>query len=242
MPPPNLPALRAVADRLDRLGLDYAFVGGSIVNLLLDHPDLSPARPTDDFDVIIETVTSRPYSDVEAKLRGIGFDHDMLEGAPRCRWVLGNLTVDIMPTEGAFLGLNTAWFAEALATATERAFDHIRLKLISPVAFLATKHLAFLDRGEGEHYASHDLEDCITVIDGREAIATEVAAAPEALRAYVVNATRALLAAPTFNESLTGHLPIDEASQRRLPALRNKLRAVAGITSYAHPRPEASPS
>jgi hypothetical protein len=38
MPLPNLGALRAVADRLDRLGLSYAFVGGSIVNLLLDEP------------------------------------------------------------------------------------------------------------------------------------------------------------------------------------------------------------
>ena len=46
MPLPNLGALRAVADRLYRLGLSYAFVGGSIVNLLLDEPGLSPARPT----------------------------------------------------------------------------------------------------------------------------------------------------------------------------------------------------
>jgi hypothetical protein len=46
MSQPNLGALRAVADRLDNLGLDYAFVGGSIVNLLLDNSELSPARPT----------------------------------------------------------------------------------------------------------------------------------------------------------------------------------------------------
>lgn len=228
MPLPNLTALRAVADRLDSLGLDYAFVGGSVVNLLLDHPDLSPTRPTDDFDVILEAVTACRYSDVEAKLRELGFDHDMREGAPRCRWVLGNLTVDIMPTEGAFLGLNTAWFAEALATASERAFGHVRLKLISPVAFLATKYTAFLDRGDGDYYASHDLEDLITVIDGREAIAAEIAAAPEALRAYIIDAVRTLLAAPTFNESLPGHLPGDEASQHRLPALRRKLHAIAG--------------
>lgn len=228
MPPPNLPTLRAVADRLDSLGLDYAFVGGSIVNLLLDHPDLSPVRPTDDFDVILEAVTARRYADVEAKLRELGFDHDMREGAPRCRWVLGNLTVDIMPTEGGFLGLNTAWFAEALASASERAFGHVRLKLISPVAFLATKYVAFLDRGECDHYASHDLEDFVTVIDGREAIVAEIAAAPEALRAYVIDAVRALLAAPAFNESLPGHLPGDESSQRRLPTLRRKLIAIAG--------------
>lgn len=228
MPPPNLAALRAVADRLDRLGLDYAFVGGAVVNLLLDNPDLSPARPTDDFDVILEAVTAHRYGDVEAKLRELGFNHDMREGAPRCRWVLGNLTVDIMPAEAAYLGLNTAWFAEGLTTASERAFGHVRLKLISPVAFLATKYVAFLDRGENDHYASHDLEDFITVIDGREDIAAEVAAAPEALRACIVNAARKLLATPSFNESLPGHLPADEASQRRLPALRRKLRAIAG--------------
>ena len=53
MSQPNLGAMRAVADRLDNLGLDYAFLGGSIVNLLLDDPALSPARPTDDVDVIL---------------------------------------------------------------------------------------------------------------------------------------------------------------------------------------------
>jgi len=132
MPPPNLGALRAVADRLDGLGLNYAFVGGSIVNLLLDYPELSPARPTDDVDVIIEVVTNRRYSDLEARIRELGFSHDMREGAPRCRWVLGKLTVDIMPTDGASLGLNTAWFKEALATARECVVAHTRLKWSRP--------------------------------------------------------------------------------------------------------------
>ena len=88
MSQPNLGALRAVADRLDSLGLDYAFVGGSIVNLLLDDPAFSPARPTDDLDVILEAVTAQRYSDVEAKLRSLGFDHDMRENAPKGRWVM----------------------------------------------------------------------------------------------------------------------------------------------------------
>jgi hypothetical protein len=33
---PNIGSLRAIVDRLDRLGLDYAFAGGSIVSFLLD--------------------------------------------------------------------------------------------------------------------------------------------------------------------------------------------------------------
>ena len=229
MSQPNIAAMRAVADRLDSLGLDYAFVGGSIVNLLLDNPALSPARPTDDVDVILETVTSQRYSDLEVKLRGLGFDHDMREKAPKCRWVLGDLTVDIMPTEGAFLGLNTAWFKEALATATVLEIAHTRLKLISPVAFLATKHVAFADRGDDDYPASHDLEDFLTVIDGRENIVAEVNEAPAELRGYVIQSIRFLVATAAFDEALPGHLPPDRASQQRLPNLRRKLHAIAAL-------------
>jgi len=42
----------------------------------------------------------------------------------------------------------TAWFKEALATATVQTIVLPPLKLISPVAFLATKHVAFMDRGK----------------------------------------------------------------------------------------------
>lgn len=229
MPAPNLGALRAVADRLDGLGLSYAFVGGSIVNLLLDDPSFAPARPTDDVDVILEVVTSERYSDVETRIRALGFDHDMRKGAPRCRWVLDSLTVDIMPTEGAGMGLNTAWFKEALATATVREFAHTRLRLVSSAAFLATKHVAFVDRGAGDYYASPDLEDFITVVDGREKIVTDIDCAPTGLRQYLITAVNALLAAPAFNEALSGHLPSDEASQQRLPKLRAKLRDIAHL-------------
>jgi predicted nucleotidyltransferase len=230
MPLPNLGALRAVADRLDALGLTYAFVGGSIVNLLLDDPGFAPARPTDDVDVIIEVVAGHRYSEVEVRLRELGFDHDMRAGAPRCRWVLGSLTVDIMPTDGAHLGLNTAWFPEALATASEQEIAHTRLKLVSPVGFLATKYVAFIDRGDGDYYGSHDLEDFITVVDGRDNIVAEVNQAPAKLRHFLVAAVQALRTAPAFDEALPGHLPPDEASQRRLPGLRAKLSAIAKLS------------
>lgn len=229
MPLPNFGALRAVADRLEKLGLDYAFVGGSIVGFLLDNPALSDVRPTDDVDVILEVLTSERYSGVEARLRQLGFEHDMREGTPLCRWKLGGLTVDIMPTEGANLGLNTAWFKEALASASIREVAHTPLRLISPVAFLATKHVAFLDRGDGDYYASHDLEDFVTVIDGRADIVAEINRAPAALRSYVIGAVRGLMRDAAFDEALSGHLPSDRASQQRLPLLRAKLRDIASM-------------
>ena len=95
------------------------------------------------------------------------------------------------------------------------------------MAFLATKHVAFADRGGGDYYGSHDLEDFITVIDGRENILAELSAAPVELRRYVTESIRGLVSAETFDEALPGHLPPDRASQQRLPSLRRKLREIA---------------
>jgi hypothetical protein len=101
--------------------------------------------------------------------------------------------------------------------------------VISPVAFLATKYVAFSDRGDGDFYASHDLEDFVTVIDGREKIVAEVDAAPAGLREYVIKSVRDLVGNSSFLEALAGHLPGDSASQRRLPGLRNKLRGIGEL-------------
>jgi hypothetical protein len=221
--------LASVAEKLDRLGFNYAFVGGSVVCFLLDDAALSPVRPTDDVDVILEVLMSQRYSDIEAKLRDVGFEHDTRQGAPMCRWTLNGLTIDIMPTEGGFLGLNTAWFAEALATATSKQIGRFRLKIISPVAFIATKLVAFADRGKGDYLASHDLEDLIAVIDGRAAIVEEIASAPAALRSFVVSSLRRINHASEFQEALPGFLPSDSASQRRLPLLRKRLETIGGL-------------
>jgi hypothetical protein len=73
------------------------------------------------------------------------------------------------------------------------------------------------------------MEDFITVIDGRDGIAAEIANAPDALRAYVAQSVKTLLSEPAFDEALPGHLPGDDASQRRLPGLRKKLQAIAAV-------------
>lgn len=227
-----LPALLAqISTKLNSLGLNYAFVGGSIVEFLLDHPGLSPVRPTDDLDLIVEIVAGRNYADVEQKLRAAGFEHDVSTGAPICRWLHRGIIIDIMPTDGALIGLNTTWFVEALATAGPRVIDGVPVPVISPVAFIATKLAAFADRGANDYLGSHDLEDIITVIDGRSDITSEVALAEPRVRTFVSASIAALMATTDFQESLSGHLPYDNASQGRLPFLSEKLRAIANSDS-----------
>lgn len=220
--------LRAVAARLDPLRVPYCFVGGAIATLLVDRPELSPVRQTDDIDVIIEVVTEHAIAPLEQRLRDAGFAHDSSGGSPSCRWLLGDrLTVDIMPTRAGRHGLNTTWFPEALAAAISVSFGGSTFRVVSPVGFLATKYVAFCDRGNGDFFASHDVEDFVAIIDGRAGIADEVKRAAEPLRSVVVSAIRQWLNVGDFIESLSGHLPADIASQGRLAGLRAKLQAIA---------------
>ena len=225
----NSSLLAKVAQKLDPLGFRYAFVGGSIVEFLVDQPDLSPVRPTDDLDVIVEVMAKRRYSDIEETLRQAGFKHDTSQGAPICRWRLDDLIVDIMPTEGALIGLNTTWFAEALETATPREIFGVKVPLISAVAFIATKLTAFADRGKGDYFGSHDLEDIVAVIDGRASIVEELGSAAPALKVYVADGIKRLNEQSDFQESLAGHLAFDSASQGRLPILRGRLDKIAAL-------------
>ncbi len=220
-------SLKALARELRALEVDYAFTGGSIVGLLLDNPVLTPMRPTDDVDVIVEVLSQKGYPRFEDRLRGRGFLNDTRQGAPMCRWTFNTLTVDIMPIEGAFLGLNTIWFDRALASAADLVIDGETIRVVSAAAFLATKLAAFNDRGEGDFYGSHDLEDIVAVVDGRERLIDELAEEEESLQTYVAQETKKLLSNSRFHEALPAHLPPDPGSQARLPSLVERLKALA---------------
>jgi hypothetical protein len=80
--------------------------------------------------------------------------------------------------------------------------------------------------GRSDYVGSHDLEDLLTVIDGRPAIVAEVAAAEE-VRSYIAQEFRELLAIPQFIDALPGYLLPDAASQARLPILAGRIKEVS---------------
>jgi hypothetical protein len=91
--------------------------------------------------------------------------------------------------------------------------------------FVATKLEAFKGRGRGDYSGSHDLEDLVAVIDGRDDIVDEILGAEE-VRSYIAEEFRTLMGATAFVNSLEGHLLPDPGSQRRLPILRDRLTRI----------------
>jgi hypothetical protein len=82
-----------------------------------------------------------------------------------------------------------------------------QIKLISAPVFIATKLEAFRDRGQGDYLASHDLEDIVTVIDGRPDIVAEIKSAPSAVGVYLKESLGGLLQQQAFVQAIEGHLP-----------------------------------
>ncbi len=228
---PNVVLLELVAARLgERLRDEFVFVGGAVAGLLITDPALPAIRPTEDVDLIVHAAVLADYHRVEQALRERGFVQDMAPTAPICRWRVGNVAVDVMPTLEKILGFSNRWYPLALQTARPAMLPSgTAIRLVPAPVFLATKLEAFAGRGNNDYLFSHDLGDLVSVIDGREELLDECANAPAELRTYLRERFAALLSSPAFIESLPGHMPGDAASQERVPELEDKLRRLAQL-------------
>jgi hypothetical protein len=174
--------------------------------------------------VIVEIVSLATYHRFGESLSKLGFRPDDEEGAPICRWRIGNVKVDVMPTDSEIIGFSNRWYPLAMETAkTVRLNEKIVIRLVDPPCFLATKLEAFSGRGHGDYQGSHDVEDIVALLDGRAEIVDEVRNAPPALRAYLAEAFKRLENDERFVESLSGHLPPDSAGQGRLPIVLERI-------------------
>jgi hypothetical protein len=102
-----------------------------------------------------------------------------------CRWVHkdSGLRFDLMPVQPEVLGLSNRCYPYAVETAEPvQLGPAITIRLVSAIAFVATKLEAFAGRGGGDFLNSHDLEDVLNIADGREELASEMAAPCRAAR------------------------------------------------------------
>jgi hypothetical protein len=224
----SLEELRLVATRLKPLDVQFAFIGGAVLGLLVDDPQLSQVRRTKDVDVVVAILTYTSQARLEEQLRREGFRHDTSEGAPICRWIIDGSVVDIMPADSGVFGMNSRWFKEVLECAQERDLGGgCVARVVTPAIFIATKLSAFNDRGKGDYLLSRDLEDMVTVVDGRAAIIEEVNAAPSHVRDFIVSEIAAIIKHPDFHDALPGHMPAIQGAQQRLPLVRKRFEALA---------------
>ncbi len=227
---PNRAILSLVARALGDLCEELVFVGGCATGLLVTSVRAQMVRITEDVDLVAQVTSAQEYHAVESRLESKGFKHDMSPGAPICRWRCNGIEVDLMPSGTEVLGFHNRWYPLAIETAERvRLEDGLTIRLIAAPVFIGTKLEAFKGRGNNDFLLSHDLEDIISVVDGRPELIDESQNAPAELRRYVAAEFGALLDAPGFLEALAGHLPGDSGSQRRLPGLIATLKRLSRL-------------
>ena len=227
---PNLELLTDAARLLESLLPELVFVGGCATALLITDKAAADVRPTFDVDAIAEIASYPEYTEFSERLKKLGFHEDTREGAPLCRWRQKTTTLDVMPLDPAILGFSNSWYRSTLDHAEERELaGDLKIRLVAPVYFCASKLEAFAGRGKNDFSASRDLEDLIAVVDGRAELVKEIRAAESDVRRYLAKEFEKLLSIRGFNDALPGHVPPDAASQERVSTIISRLEEIASL-------------
>lgn len=132
-----------------------------------------------------------------------------------------------MAIEEAALGFTNRWYASAIKYASPLNLSSVlMIRVITAPFFLGTKMEAFRTRGKMDFQASHDLEDFVAVIKGRDNLLEELRIAPPELRAYLADAAKSLLAELRFMDVLSGFV----LNSGRVRLIEKRLAAIAGAS------------
>lgn len=225
---PNAALLLSAVHKLVPLLDQIVFVGGCAAGMLITDPGAAPVRPTVDVDAIVEIASYSELMALEGRLRQLGFEQPHVEGTPLCRWIHGDVILDLMPTDPRILGFSSRWYPQALENAGTVAVAGRQIRLISAPYFLAAKLEAFHGRGQFDYGMSRDVEDIVTVVDGRREIVAEVEQTAPSLQQYLADEFSALLAERDFLEALPGHMLPDVASQQRIRIVLTRMQQIIG--------------
>lgn len=202
----SIELLENAAASLGALRRDVVFLGAATVCLWITDPAAPPLRPTADVDVVVEVSTLAGFNDFERRLRAIGFRD---EGSMIGRFVFGSSDslLDLIPADASLLGFDNRWQRASLPAAVDRALPSgVAIRAIPPPNLLATKLEAFAARGGDDYLGSADFEDIVAIVDGREELIDEVAAASPELRAYLQAEMTSFLRSERAQEAIAAHL------------------------------------
>lgn len=223
----NIESLTLIAHRLGELCDEVTFVGGCITELLITDKAAPDVRFTSDVDCIVNVVTKPSYYAIAEKLRKKGFKELLAGNHPICRWDCDGVLIDVMPIDKSVLGFSNRWYKDAQENAVIHSLtESIVIKVISSPYFLATKLEAFKDRGNQDFLLSHDLEDIISIIDGRPEIINDVSLSSDALKQYLSSEFSLMMDNHLFHEALPGHLNYSDEAESRKNVVASRINAI----------------
>jgi len=207
--------LEKVAESLPEIIGRLVFVGGGVTELLVTDSAGRKPRPTEDVDCIIEVASLLEYNQFEKILRKCGFRHDTDIPPLICRWEKEDVILDVMPTLEGILGFTNRWYKDAAQHPVLLPLSSGKIvKIVHPVFYFATKTDAFQSRGKGDYFSSHDFEDIVSLVNGRQTIVEEMIGADPTVPKEMKSFWLPRLDEVDFKAALQAHLDAYEDKER----------------------------
>ncbi|TVQ23360.1 MAG: hypothetical protein EA383_14190 [Spirochaetaceae bacterium] len=132
-----------------------------------------------------------------------------------------------MPTEERLLGFSNRWYPEAIRTAHSLALPSgTSVRIIDPVVFIATKLEAFSQRGNNDPIGSRDIEDVISVVDGRPDLPKDFQSAAASVQSFIRQALTILITTVGFRNAVLGYLPHSPTAQQRYTTIMQRFQTI----------------
>ena len=210
----NIRLLAAVAKGLGPLLQSVVFVGGAVTELYASDSAATEVRATDDVDCVVELVSYREFNVIEEELRKLEFKNDT-ESTVICRWIYKGIKVDIMPNDASVIGFTNQWYAEGIRNSVKFELEeHLTIRIFGPAWFLASKMVAFADRGKYDFRTSSDFEDIIYVLDNKQSIMEDIQSADQNVRYYLKGEFQKYLSNNSLSEGIFCALPYASGKER----------------------------
>ena len=221
-------SIATLNDALNGVPFSFAFLGGSVLSLLVTDKSVDAIRVTKDVDVMVDVKNRHEFHAAERMLESRGFKHDTRDGAPICRWIYKDVTVDILPIREEVLGWRSKWFGEALSAAKTADCGGRQVNVVSPPYFVALKLEAFEDRGGRDFLYSTDFEDVICLFNGRASIVEEIAG-DENLAKPLARKFAEYLKSPELEDAVDGFVQTEPEPPKRRAAILARFQSVAAL-------------
>lgn len=168
-----------------------------------------------DIDLTAEITSYVEYSTLTDKLVSLGFSPGQVDDDPICRFRdADGLVVDLMPSDPEVLGFGSRWYRQAIVDAWDCELPGVALiRCITAPLFLASKLEAFRSRGREDYMASRDLEDIVTVVNGREEVVAELRSSSRDVKTFVAENTSRMIASDGFRNALPGLIAAQDSSR-----------------------------
>lgn len=169
-----------IAIALEELNAIVVYVGGSVVQFYASDRGASNPMSTYDVDCVVDLTSYKEYHAFEEKLHAKNFNNDTSEGAPICRYVFEDETVDFMPKVDTVIGKSNRWYPLGIKHKLSVPIGAKTTIFIMPVSYyLASKFEALKSRGGMDYRGSKDFEDIVYIVDSCHNLTEEIARADE---------------------------------------------------------------